>query len=234
MAANTKKFNFKKPDESDFYSIQDQNGNWDKAEDALDDLYNPAFEDYTGGTTVPSADAALGAMKSRSKISALLANIKAFCKGCCTLAMIVNNCVTNNPKLPLSAAQGKALMDLFTQLNSDKVNKSDMMISKHLANATIGTGFTGTVDLVHVVACPRIVIININLIKNISIVNGDKLAQLPFGCFRAFMASVVLLDADGAQSAAYALAGTNGIVTVTTSATKARWVRGQIMVLMDN
>lgn len=32
---------------------------------------------------------------------------------------IVNNCVTNNAKLPLSAAQGKALMDLYTTLNSD-------------------------------------------------------------------------------------------------------------------
>ena len=26
MATNTKNFNFKKPDESDFYSIQDQDG----------------------------------------------------------------------------------------------------------------------------------------------------------------------------------------------------------------
>ena len=28
MATNTTNYNFKKPDESDFYSIQDQNGNW--------------------------------------------------------------------------------------------------------------------------------------------------------------------------------------------------------------
>lgn len=37
--------------------------------------------------------------------------------------MIVNNCVTDNAKLPLSAAQGKALMDLYTKLNSDLGNK---------------------------------------------------------------------------------------------------------------
>ena len=36
--------------------------------------------------------------------------------------MIVNNCVTDNAKLPLSAAQGKALMDLYTKLNSDSQN----------------------------------------------------------------------------------------------------------------
>lgn len=38
------------------------------------------------------------------------------------IGSIVNNCVTNNASLPLSAAQGKALMDLYTQLNSDKAN----------------------------------------------------------------------------------------------------------------
>ena len=32
---------------------------------------------------------------------------------------IINNCVTDNANLPLSAAQGKALMDLYIALNSD-------------------------------------------------------------------------------------------------------------------
>ena len=45
--------------------------------------------------------------------------MKAAFKGACLIGQIVNNCVTNNAKLPLSAAQGKALMDLYTQLNSD-------------------------------------------------------------------------------------------------------------------
>lgn len=39
--------------------------------------------------------------------------------GVCLLGHIVNNCVTNNPNLPLSAAQGKALMDLYTVLNTN-------------------------------------------------------------------------------------------------------------------
>ena len=38
MATNTTNYNFKKPDESDFYSVQDQNNNWDKADAALKDL----------------------------------------------------------------------------------------------------------------------------------------------------------------------------------------------------
>ena len=40
--------------------------------------------------------------------------------GVCLIGQIVNNCVTNNAKLPLSAAQGKVLMDLYTVLNTDK------------------------------------------------------------------------------------------------------------------
>ena len=34
---------------------------------------------------------------------------------------IVNNCVTDNPNLPLSAAQGKALMDAVNVLNTNQI-----------------------------------------------------------------------------------------------------------------
>ena len=119
MATNTTNFNFKKPDESDFYSVQDQNNNWDKADAALKDLDTPTFEDYSGSTTVPDAATAINNIKSKGKLSTILSNMKAAFKGACLIGQIVNNCVTNNAKLPLSAAQGKALMELYTQLNSD-------------------------------------------------------------------------------------------------------------------
>ena len=119
MATNTTNYNFKKPDESDFYSVQDQNNNWDKADAALKDLDTPTFEDYSGSTTVPDAATAINSIRSKGKLSAILSNMKAAFKGACLIGQIVNNCVTNNAKLPLSAAQGKALMDLYTQLNSD-------------------------------------------------------------------------------------------------------------------
>lgn len=122
MATNTTNYGFKKPDESDFYDVNDQNNNWDLADEALKELDTPTFEDYTGDTEVPAAETALGNIKSKGKLATLLSNIKAFCKGCCTLAMIVNNCVTDNPNMPLSAAQGKTLMDLYTKLNSDLNN----------------------------------------------------------------------------------------------------------------
>lgn len=121
MATNTKNYNFKKPDESDFYDIQDQNGNWDIADEKMEELSAPTFEDYSGTTSVPEASTAIEAIKSKKKIPEILANIKAAFKGVCLLGHIVNNCVTDNAKLPLSAAQGKALMDQITKLNSEKV-----------------------------------------------------------------------------------------------------------------
>ena len=119
MATNTTNYSFKKPDESDFYDVQDQNGNWDMADEALKSLDTPTFEDYTGSTPVPAANTAIDGIKSKTKLSALMSNIKAAFKGACLIGHIVNNCVTNNPNLPLSAAQGKVLMDLYTQLNGD-------------------------------------------------------------------------------------------------------------------
>lgn len=122
MATNTKNYNFKKPDESDFYDIQDQNGNWDIVDEKMEELSAPTFEDYSSTTSVPEASTAIEAIKSKKKIPEILANIKAAFKGVCLLGHIVNNCVTDNAKLPLSAAQGKALMDQITKLNSDLAN----------------------------------------------------------------------------------------------------------------
>lgn len=96
----------------------------DSIADKVVTLDAPTFEDYTGETEVPAAAAALENIRSKGKVSTLFSNIKAFCKGCCTLAMIVNNCVTDNAGLPLSAAQGKVLMDMLNQLNSRYLNNA--------------------------------------------------------------------------------------------------------------
>lgn len=52
------------------------------------------------------------------KIAKFFGDIKNWMTGVCLIGSIVNNCVTNNANLPLSAAQGKALMDLYTVLNA--------------------------------------------------------------------------------------------------------------------
>lgn len=121
MATSTENFKFKKPDESDFYDVQDQNGNWDIADQELEKLNNPTFEDYTGDTSVPAASAAIEELRSKSKLGVLLSNIKAAFKGACLIGHIVNNCVTDRSDLPLSAAQGKALMNLYNVLNTNQV-----------------------------------------------------------------------------------------------------------------
>ena len=152
MATNTTNYNFKKPDESDFYSIQDQNGNWDKADAALKDVDTPTFEDYSGSTPVPDAATAINNIRSKGKLSTILSNMKAAFKGACLIGQIVNNCVTNNAKLPLSAAQGKALMDLYTRLNSDLSGKADIsMLPK-----TVHTSITGTGSDYYDISCPGI------------------------------------------------------------------------------
>ena len=129
MATSTENYNFKKPDESDFYDIADENKNWDLADEALKNLDTPTFEDYTGSTAVPAATDAINQMKSKRKLGVLLSNIKAAFKGACLIGHIVNNCVTDNAGLPLSAAQGKVLKDLYTQLYSD-LNTTNNNLSK--------------------------------------------------------------------------------------------------------
>lgn len=108
-------YNMNKPDPNDMFSLEHWNQNTDK----IDETLAPTFEDYTGETPVPTTDEALKNIKSKTKLSILMQNIKAFCKGCCTLGMLVDNCVTNNNNLPLAASQGKILMDQITSLNSD-------------------------------------------------------------------------------------------------------------------
>ncbi len=56
------------------------------------------------------------------KVKKFFEDTKNWMTGVCLIGQIVNNCVTNNAKLPLSAAQGKVLMDLYTVLNTKITN----------------------------------------------------------------------------------------------------------------
>lgn len=163
MAVNTDNFGFKKPDESDFYDVQDQNNNWDIADQELEKLNSPTFEDYTEDTSVPEAVTAIEALKSKSKIGMLLSNIKAAFKGACLIGHIVNNCVTDNPNLPLSAAQGKALQDQLATLNSNLISSYEKLN-----------------DIV-LMKCGNIVIIDIAILKATLPGGWTKLFDIPSG-----------------------------------------------------
>ena len=68
------------------------------------------------------------------KVKKFFEDTKNWMTGVCLIGQIVNNCVTNNAKLPLSAAQGKVLMDLYTVLNT-KI--TDTSRTANTANAKI-------------------------------------------------------------------------------------------------
>lgn len=68
------------------------------------------------------------------KVKKFFSDTKNWMTGVCLIGQIVNNCVTNNAKLPLSAAQGKVLMDLYTVLNT-KI--TDTSRAANAANAKI-------------------------------------------------------------------------------------------------
>ena len=103
---------------------------FEELEKRVAETENPTFEDYTGDISVPTASAAIEEIKSKSKLGVLLSNIKAAFKGACLIGHIVNNCVTDRSDLPLSAAQGKALMDAITVLNTKGTKMSGIVKEK--------------------------------------------------------------------------------------------------------
>ena len=74
-------------------------------------------------------------------------------KGVCLLGQIVNNCVTDNAKLPLSAAHGKVLMDLYNVLNT----KAKNMQRSYLGN--LGNVASGSVTLPGLSRCKWLIIV---------------------------------------------------------------------------
>ena len=83
------------------------------------DIESPEFDDYGTVEGISSFPSFLETMKSKMNFFQFFRNLKAGLQFVLHTGQIVNNCVTDNSSLPLSAAQGKALMDKYTQLYSD-------------------------------------------------------------------------------------------------------------------
>lgn len=84
------------------------------------DIANTKVSSFTASTASYPVPAAGDTVKvGFGKITKFFTDIKNWMTGVCLIGSIVNNCVTNNAKLPLSAAQGKVLMDLYTVLNTN-------------------------------------------------------------------------------------------------------------------
>ena len=111
------------------------------------DIETPEFDDSGTVEGISSFPSFLETMKSKMNFFQFFRNLKAGLQFVLHAGQIVNNCVTDNAGLPLSAAQGKALMDKYTQLYSDKVtwcgNITDLsaLISLSQQNKTVYIGY---------------------------------------------------------------------------------------------
>lgn len=84
----------------------------------------PEFDDSGTVSGISSFPDFLNLVKSKMNFFQFFRNFKAGMQFVLHAGQIVNNCVTDNAGLPLSAAQGKVLKDLYTQLYSDKADVS--------------------------------------------------------------------------------------------------------------
>lgn len=83
------------------------------------DIETPEFDDSGTVEGISSLPSFLETMKSKMNFFQFFRNLKAGLQFVLHTGQIVNNCVTDNSSLPLSAAQGKVLKDLYTQLYSE-------------------------------------------------------------------------------------------------------------------
>ena len=112
----TPKYEFGKPDQNDFYDVDVFNNNMEKVETAMTE-----FDDTGTVAEIKSFPEMLTKLVTGNKLAVTLRNLKAGLQFVLHAGSIVNNCVTDNPNLPLSAAQGKALMDLYNVLNTKTI-----------------------------------------------------------------------------------------------------------------
>lgn len=140
-------------------------------DEKIEELEYPEFEDYSDeSVTVPSAAAALAALKSKIKLPIWMSNVVAFCKGCVTRSMIVNNCVTDRTDLPGSAAQLKVLMDLYNVLSTKIGNlevKSFTITNESYLSSVIFLYKTGRVVFASYASNIKNIVIGSNILANI-------------------------------------------------------------------
>lgn len=115
----------------------------DKVDSAGGDTAETVVSEFEASSENFPVPAAKEKAKTRwGKVKKFCEDFRAWMTGVCLLGHIVNNCVTNNPNLPLSAAQGKVLMDLYAVLNTKalKKNTSDTTDGQIIFTKNVGVG----------------------------------------------------------------------------------------------
>ena len=92
-----------------------------------------------------------------AKTKKFISNFKDWMTGVCMLGAIVNNCVTDNPSLPLSAAQGKVLMDYYTKLYSDLISVKvfTINVTTNSTKDSMSNSYIGTYKLIDSPSYPK-------------------------------------------------------------------------------
>ena len=98
------------------------------------DIESPEFDDSGTVEGISSFPSFLETMKSKMNFFQFFRNLKAGLQFVLHAGQIVNNCVTDNTGLPLSAAQGKVLKDLIDTTNNN--------LSKFVTKKNVGGSFT--------------------------------------------------------------------------------------------
>ena len=96
----------------------------DNLKTRVEDAEAPEFDASGTVEGITDKTSLLASFVTRMPLVKFMRNVVAGFKMVLYAGQIVDNCVTNNAKLPLSAAQGKALMDLYTVLNTKITQKS--------------------------------------------------------------------------------------------------------------
>ncbi len=148
MATETTNFGFTKPAETDYYDVNVQNDNWDKADQEIKkrveedggniaDTNVSAFESSSASWPVPTAGETIKVILG--KIKKHLEDLASWRPTVSLIANIVNNCTSTDATKPLSANQGKVLQDQITQLNSDKADKNNPVLTFSADNGSVIT-----------------------------------------------------------------------------------------------
>ena len=94
------------------------------------DIESPEFNDSGTVEGISSFPSFLETMKSKMNFFQFFRNLKAGLQFVLHAGQIVNNCVTDNAGLPLSAAQGKVLKDLIDTTNNNLSNAGIPTVKK--------------------------------------------------------------------------------------------------------
>ena len=116
---------------------------FDNLKTRVEDVETPEFDASGTAESITDKTSLLASFVTKMPLVKFMRNVVAGFKLVLYSGQIVNNCVTDRPDLPGSAAQLKVLMDLYTVLNTNKSDKGILGSVVVNDGRTINLGNTG-------------------------------------------------------------------------------------------